>query len=161
MGYLLSRRALLAGSASGAALLAFPRATWSAEPAKGGRLVVAADSEPPNLNPAMVASNGVFFVASKVIEPLAESSYEGKDGLSPRLATATFTRTYKFYLTVYTLHLGAGERAAGQTDAERPSRLRSSSSFLPASCSRSSRSHAAPGSRLSRGSQPARSWRCT
>jgi peptide/nickel transport system substrate-binding protein len=88
MGYLLSRRALLAGSASGAALLAFPRATWSAEPAKGGRLVVAADSEPPNLNPAMVASNGVFFVASKVIEPLAESSYEGKDGLSPRLATA-------------------------------------------------------------------------
>ena len=88
MSYLLSRRALLAGSASGAALLAFPRATWSAEPAKGGRLVVAADSEPPNLNPAMVASNGVFFVASKVIEPLAESSYEGKDGLSPRLATA-------------------------------------------------------------------------
>ena len=73
MGYLLSRRALLAGSASGAALLAFPRATWSAEPAKGGRLVVAADSEPPNLNPAMVASNGVFFVASKVIEPLAEA----------------------------------------------------------------------------------------
>ena len=68
MGYLLSRRALLAGSASGAALLAFSRAIWSAEPAKGGRLVVAADSEPPNLNPAMVASNGVFFVASKVID---------------------------------------------------------------------------------------------
>ena len=54
----------------------------------GGTLVVAADSEPANLNPAIVASNGVFFVASKVIEPLAESSYEGKDGLSPRLATA-------------------------------------------------------------------------
>ena len=76
MGYLLSRRALLAGSASGAALLAFPHATWSADPAKGGRLVVAADSEPPNLNPAMVASNGVFFVASKVIEPLAEACKE-------------------------------------------------------------------------------------
>ena len=76
-----SRRALLAGSASGAALLAFPRATWSAEPARGGRLVVAANSEPTNLNPAIVASNGVFFVASKVIEPLAEASYEGKDGL--------------------------------------------------------------------------------
>ena len=34
--------------------------------------IVAADTEPRNLNPAMVASNGVFFVASKVIEPLAE-----------------------------------------------------------------------------------------
>ena len=74
MGYLISRRALLAASVSGAALLALPRATWSAEPAKGGRLVVAADSEPPNLNPAMVASNGVFFVASKVIEPLVDEA---------------------------------------------------------------------------------------
>src|SRR6185295_10577414 len=88
MTYLLSRRAVLAGSASGAALLAFPRVTWSAEPVKGGRLVVAADSEPPNLNPAIVASNGVFFVASKVVETLAEASYEGKDGLAPRLAIA-------------------------------------------------------------------------
>lgn len=47
---------------------------------------MAADSEPRNLNPAIVASNGVFFVASKVIEPLAEASFEGKDGLAPRLA---------------------------------------------------------------------------
>ncbi len=54
----------------------------------GGRLVVAADSEPKNLNPAIVASNGVFFIASKVIEPLAEASFDGKDGLSPRLATS-------------------------------------------------------------------------
>lgn len=54
----------------------------------GGRLIVAADSEPRNLNPAIVASNGVFFVASKVIEPLAEASYDGADGLSPRLAVA-------------------------------------------------------------------------
>jgi peptide/nickel transport system substrate-binding protein len=54
----------------------------------GGRLIVAADSEPKNLNPAIVASNGVFFVASKVIEPLAEASFDGKDGLAPRLATS-------------------------------------------------------------------------
>ncbi len=29
----------------------------------------------------------MFFVASKVVEPLAEASYDGKDGLAPRLAT--------------------------------------------------------------------------
>jgi peptide/nickel transport system substrate-binding protein len=58
----------------------------AAAPVKGGRLVMAGDSEPANLNPAIVASNGVFFVASKVIEPLAEQSYEGSDGLAPRLA---------------------------------------------------------------------------
>jgi peptide/nickel transport system substrate-binding protein len=86
--YPLSRRALLATSTSALALLALPRLGWSAEPARGGRLVVAADSEPANLNPAIVASNGVFFVASKVIEPLAEASYDGKDGLAPRLATS-------------------------------------------------------------------------
>src|SRR4030095_13430739 len=88
MKYPLSRRVLLVASTSAGALLALPFGTHAAEPAKGGRLVVAADSEPPNLNPAMIASNGVFFVASKVIEPLAEASYEGKDGLVPRLATA-------------------------------------------------------------------------
>jgi peptide/nickel transport system substrate-binding protein len=52
----------------------------------GGTLIVAADSEPANLNPAMVASNGVFFVSSKVIEPLAEMDYEM--GLRPLLATS-------------------------------------------------------------------------
>lgn len=50
------------------------------------RLVVAADSEPRQLNPAIVASNGVFFVASQVVEPLAEASYD-EDGLRPLLAT--------------------------------------------------------------------------
>lgn len=49
---------------------------------------MAADSEPRNLNPAIVASNGVFFVASKVIEPLAEASFGGENGLEPRLATS-------------------------------------------------------------------------
>ncbi len=79
----LSRRRLLAGTA---ALPVLPRAAW-AQPRRGGRLVVAADSEPANLNPAIIASNGVFFVASKVVEPLAEASFDGKDGLAPRLAT--------------------------------------------------------------------------
>jgi len=67
---------------------ALPRLAVAQEPRKGGRLVVAADSEPRNLNPAMVASNGVFFIASKVVEPLAEASFEGADGLAPRLATS-------------------------------------------------------------------------
>ena len=62
-------------------------AQGAAAPRRGGTLVVAADGEPRNLNPAIVASNGVFFVASKVIEPLAEMSYGG-DGLVPRLATS-------------------------------------------------------------------------
>jgi peptide/nickel transport system substrate-binding protein len=62
-------------------------AQGAATPRRGGTLVVAADGEPRNLNPAIVASNGVFFVASKVIEPLAEMSYGG-DGLVPRLATS-------------------------------------------------------------------------
>lgn len=84
----LSRRAFLAGSTFLAASALWPKHAGAAgEVRKGGRLVVAADSEPRNLNPAIVASNGVFFVASKVIEPLAEASFEGENGLSPRLAT--------------------------------------------------------------------------
>ncbi len=77
----LSRRHLLAGAA---ALPLMPHAARAQTPKRGGRLTVAADSEPSNLNPAIIASNGVFFVASKVIEPLAEASYSG---LAPRLAT--------------------------------------------------------------------------
>ncbi|MEJ5021569.1 ABC transporter substrate-binding protein [Ochrobactrum vermis] len=83
----LSRRAFLAGSTALAALAVWPQRSNAAGEVKGGRLVVAADSEPRNLNPAIVASNGVFFVASKVIEPLAEASSEGENGLAPRLAT--------------------------------------------------------------------------
>lgn len=90
----ISRRYFLAGSAlllASTALAGTMRAQAAqAEPQKpvrGGRIVVAADSEPRNLNPAIVASNGVFFIASKVIEPLAEASYDGENGLAPRLAT--------------------------------------------------------------------------
>ncbi len=86
--FLLSRRSLLGATAALLASTALPRIAGAQAPTKGGRLVVAADSEPRNLNPAIVASNGVFFVASKVIEPLAEASYEGKDGLEPCLATS-------------------------------------------------------------------------
>src|SRR5262249_6480121 len=84
--FVMSRRTLLAGSAGAAALAALPRSAWAQ--ARGGRLVVAADSEPTNLNPAIVASNGGFFAASQGVEALAEASYEGKDGLAPRLAVA-------------------------------------------------------------------------
>jgi peptide/nickel transport system substrate-binding protein len=87
---LLNRRAFLTATASIGATSVLPELSWAqaAAPVRGGRLVVAGDSEPANLNPAIVASNGVFFIASKVIEPLAEQSYDGKDGLSPRLATS-------------------------------------------------------------------------
>src|SRR5688500_12793565 len=80
----LTRRALLRSTAIFAAATALP---WKAFAQSGRRLIVAADSEPKNLNPAIVASNGVFFISSKVVEPLAEASFEGKDGLAPRLAT--------------------------------------------------------------------------
>jgi peptide/nickel transport system substrate-binding protein len=84
--FLYSRRTLLQGAGLLLASTALPVAAFAQS--SGGRLVVAADSEPKNLNPAIVASNGVFFVASKVIEPLAEASFEGQDGLEPRLATS-------------------------------------------------------------------------
>ncbi len=84
----LSRRSLLSGSAALLASTAMPARLWAQTPKAGGRLIVAADSEPRNLNPAIVASNGVFFVASKVVEPLAEASFDGPDGLAPRLATS-------------------------------------------------------------------------
>lgn len=53
----------------------------------GGTLVVAADgtSFPANLNPAIATSNGVVYISSKVVEPLAEAGF---DGLQPRLATS-------------------------------------------------------------------------
>lgn len=86
-----SRRTLLKAGGALLASTALPTLTLAqtaTDTTSGGRLVVAADSEPKNLNPAIVASNGVFFIASKVIEPLAEASFDGKDGLSPRLATS-------------------------------------------------------------------------
>ena len=82
-----SRRTVLGaavGAAGSALLPQFAQAQGTVR--RGGTLVVAADTEPRNLNPAIVASNGVFYVASKVIEPLAEMSYDGS-GLVPRLAT--------------------------------------------------------------------------
>jgi peptide/nickel transport system substrate-binding protein len=84
----ISRRTVLSGSALLLASTALPSIGWAQTPRKGGRLVVAADSEPRNLNPAIVASNGVFFISSKVIETLAEADYSGKDGLAPRLAVS-------------------------------------------------------------------------
>ncbi len=82
----ISRRGLLAGSALLLASTALPTIGLAQAPKKGGRLILAADSEPRNLNPAIVASNGVFFISSKIVETLAEASFDGKDGLAPRLA---------------------------------------------------------------------------
>ncbi|WP_343801103.1 ABC transporter substrate-binding protein [Paenochrobactrum glaciei] len=84
----LSRRTFLIGASAllASTSLSSKAFAQSETVTRGGRLVVAADSEPRNLNPAIVASNGVFFVASKVIEPLAEASFDGENGLAPRLA---------------------------------------------------------------------------
>lgn len=82
----VSRRSLLKGAGWLLASTALPSFSFAQSAEGSGRLIVAADSEPKNLNPAIVASNGVFFISSKVVEPLAEASFEGKDGLSPRLA---------------------------------------------------------------------------
>lgn len=86
--FTLSRRTLLAGAAALMGSTALPRLAFAQEAKTGGRLIVAADSEPKNLNPAIVASNGVFYVASKVIEPLAEADFSAPDGIAPRLATS-------------------------------------------------------------------------
>lgn len=81
------RRGLAFWSAlSLAAAVSLPGAVAAQEPVTGGTLIVAADSEPANLNPAIVASNGVFFVSSKVVEPLAEMAAGG--GFTPLLATS-------------------------------------------------------------------------
>ena len=69
----ISRRGVIGAGAALLASTALPRLAGAAGPK---RLVVAADSEPRQLNPAIVASNGVFFISSKIIEPLAEASYE-------------------------------------------------------------------------------------
>jgi peptide/nickel transport system substrate-binding protein len=83
---LRSSRPLLAATLAATLGLAPAAALAQDDITTGGTLIVAADSEPANLNPAMVASNGVFFVSSKVIEPLAEMDYEG--GLRPLLASS-------------------------------------------------------------------------
>ncbi len=83
-----SRRSLIKTAALLAASTTLVRTDFAWAAGAGGRLVAAADSEPKNLNPAIVASNGVFFISSKIIEPLAEASFKGKDGLEPRLATS-------------------------------------------------------------------------
>lgn len=84
MTFALSRRGLFLSSA---AILAVQFLPLSAQAQPAGRITVAADSEPAQLNPAIAASNGVFYIASKVIEPLAEASYD-EGGLRPLLATA-------------------------------------------------------------------------
>ena len=85
----ISRRGVLKATSLLLASTALPAIAFAEDaPKKGGRLTVAADSEPRNLNPAIVASNGVFFLSSKIIEPLAEASYDGEGGLDGRLATS-------------------------------------------------------------------------
>ncbi len=82
----VTRREILLSTTALAGVLALGRGALAEGPVRGGTLIVAADTEPRNLNPAMVASNGVFYVASKIVEPLAEMDYA--KGLRPVLATS-------------------------------------------------------------------------
>jgi peptide/nickel transport system substrate-binding protein len=83
----ISRRTFLTSTVASGLALKHTGASAQGAERRGGVLVVAADSEPRNLNPALVASNGVFYVASKVIEPLAEMA-DATGRLAPRLATS-------------------------------------------------------------------------
>ena len=61
-----TRRAVLGTAAGAAGAASLPQFAWAqATPRRGGTLVVAADTEPRNMNPAIAASNGVFYVAAK------------------------------------------------------------------------------------------------
>ncbi len=60
----VSRRGLMAGALASGAAFRLGRAAAQGGPG-GPVLVVAADSEPRNLNPAIVASNGVFYVRAR------------------------------------------------------------------------------------------------
>lgn len=84
MTFLNRTAALGAGALLGASAALTLPAVAQDTPQAGGTLIVAADTEPRNLNPAIAASNGVFFVTSKVVEPLAEMDYD--TGLKPLLA---------------------------------------------------------------------------
>ncbi|MBI1776710.1 MAG: ABC transporter substrate-binding protein [Proteobacteria bacterium] len=83
----LTRRALIAGAGGLGAAALMPRPLFAQAPRRGGSIQVAYTPEQRNLNTAMIATNGSFIVASKVIEPLVDASYEG-DGLRPLLATS-------------------------------------------------------------------------
>jgi peptide/nickel transport system substrate-binding protein len=93
-----TRRSFVA--ATGAAALS-PQLARAQEARRGGVLRVAADSEYPNWNPAVVANNGVFLVARKIIEPLFDLAPDGRS-LVPVLATSWTPsadgRTHRFAL---------------------------------------------------------------
>lgn len=87
MGPAIGRRNLLAGASALGILAAAGPARAQAAPRRGGVLRVAYNTEQANLNAALVASNAVYLVASKVLEPLAEMDGLA-GGVRPLLATA-------------------------------------------------------------------------
>ena len=100
-GFTSSRRTMLAGSAMLLASTAMPDIGRAQTPKKGGRLVLAADSEPRNLNPAIVASNGVFFISSKIVETLAEASFEVRQNIGSKWGVVAFVDTGTVGQSVY------------------------------------------------------------
>ncbi len=81
----VTRRTVIQGALGAAGSSLLPRYAF-AQGKRGGVLMVAADSEPAHWNGAIVASNGVFFVSSKVLETLADQAFGGT-GIKPLLAT--------------------------------------------------------------------------
>ena len=82
----LTRRTLVQGALGAAGSSLVPWRAY-AQGKRGGVLMVAADTEPAHWNGAILASNGVFFVSSKVLEPLADQAFGG-NGIKPVLATS-------------------------------------------------------------------------
>src|SRR5690348_2163262 len=81
----MGRRSVLAGAAALGVMGGAARAQ-APNPRRGGVLRAAYNTEQANLNPALLASNAVYLVASKVIEQLGEM--DALDGtLRPLLAT--------------------------------------------------------------------------
>jgi len=86
-GLSIGRRGFVAGASALGMLSAARGAHAQSAPRRGGVLRVAYNTEQANLNPALIASNAVYLVASKVIEPLAEMDGLA-GGVRPLLATA-------------------------------------------------------------------------
>ena len=111
----ISRRGLLAGSALLLASTAMPTIGFAQTPKKGGRLVLAADSEPRNLNPAIVASHLLISMALVSASTVLVRRHRRPDGVATvvvRPQIVTLSRAL-VAMTVVVLALGVVVTGAG------------------------------------------------